>query len=101
MSYSVNLRKRVVDAVLEKRCTVGRAAELFGVSKSSVERWLRRYRQGDLTPRTSPGRGSALNEHRTWVERNLLNNDLGHEKRCDAFCEHSGVRVSRATMSRG
>ena len=44
MSYSVDLRERAVDAVIEKGYTVGRTAELFSVSKSSVERWLRSYR---------------------------------------------------------
>lgn len=101
MSYSVDLRERVVAAVVDKGYTIGRAAELFRVSKSSVERWLRRYRQGgDLTPRTSPGRRSALEEHREWVERHLLDNDLSHEARCDLLFEHSGTCVSSATMSR-
>ena len=100
MSYSLDLRERVVDAVVEKRYTLQRAAETFGVSKSSVERWLRRYRQqGDLSPRTSPGRPSALDKHQAWVEQ-LLGNDFTHDKRCEALFTCSGIRISRATMSR-
>ena len=90
-----------MNAVAERRYTIRRAAETFEVSKSSVERWLRRYRrEGDVTPRVSPGRPSGLSEHQAWVVENLLNNDLTHEARRDALFEHSGVRVSTATMCR-
>ena len=77
MSYSTDLRERIVDTVLNKGMTLQKTAETFNVSKSSVERYLHRYRQqGDVTPQTSPGRPSALNEHRSWVEQHLINNDL-------------------------
>ena len=54
--YSKDLRVRVLDAV--DRGTPGRrAAGLFGVSLSTLKRWLRRRRDGkDLAPRPSPGR---------------------------------------------
>ncbi len=101
MSHSTDLRSRIVNAVRYKGYTLRQAAETFEVSKSSVERYLRRYRQqDDLTPRTSSGRPSVLNEHRAWVVANLLNNDLTHEARCEAFFKHIGVRVSSATMCR-
>ena len=45
MSYSLDLRERVVNAVVKKHYTLKQTAEIFSVSKSSVERWLRRYRQ--------------------------------------------------------
>ncbi len=100
MSYSLDLRERVVNAVVKKHYTLQQTAEIFSVSKSSVERWLRRYRQqGDFSSRTSPGRPSTLDEHRVWVEQ-LLSNDLTHDQRCDALFEHSGVRISTATMCR-
>jgi transposase len=94
----MDLRKRVVNAVQHKGYSLRRAAEVFEVGKSSIERWLRRH--DDLTPRTSSGRPGLLSEHRAWVTEKLLNNDLTHEARCDALFEHSGVRVSTATMSR-
>ena len=71
------------------------------MSKSSVERYLKRYRrEGDLTPHTSSERPSLQNEYQAWISEKLLDNDLTHEARCDAFFEHSGVHVSTATMSR-
>ena len=101
MSYSTDLRERIVDTVLNKGMTLQKTAETFNVSKSSVERYLHRYRQqGDVTPQTSPGRPSALNEHRSWVEQLLINNDLTHDQRCDLLFETTGIRISRATMCR-
>lgn len=100
MSYTVDLRERVVNAVVERRYTLQQTAEIFSVSKSSIERWLRRYRQqGDFSSRTSPGRPSALAEHRAWVEQGLAN-DFTHDQRCDALFGHSGVRISRAPLCR-
>ena len=91
------LRERIVNAVLHKR----EAADTFDVGTATVSRYLRRYRQsGDLTPRTSPGRPSALHEHQAWVEQSLISNDLTHDQRCDLFLERTGVRISRATMCR-
>ena len=78
-------------------------------SRRHVRRWsrnrqplpTRRYRQtGDLTPRTSPGRPSALNEYQAWVEQSLISNDLTHDQRCDLLFDEIGVRISRATRCR-
>ena len=56
MSYSTDLRERIVDTVLNKGMTLQMTAETFLVSKSSVERYLRSYRQlGDPTPQNLPG----------------------------------------------
>ena len=101
MAHSTDLRERIVNAVLHKRYTLHEAADTFDVGTATVSRYLRRYRQsGDLTPRTSPGRPSALHEHQAWVEQSLISNDLTHDQRCDLFLERTGVRISRATMCR-
>ena len=68
--------------------TLQKAADTFDVGAATVSRYLRRYRQtGDLTPRTSPGRPSALNEYQAWVEQSLISNDLTHDQRCDLLFE--------------
>ena len=101
MAHSTDLRERIVNAVLHKRYPLHEAADTFDVGTATVSRYLRRYRQsGDLTPRTSPGRPSALHEHQAWVEQSLISNDLTHDQRCDLFLERTGVRISRATMCR-
>ena len=102
MAHSTDLRERIVNAVLHKRYTLHEAADTFDVGTATVSRYLRRYRQsGDLTPRTSPGRPSALHEHQAWVEQSLISNDLTHDQRCDLFLERTGVRISRATCAAG
>ena len=84
MAHSTDLRERIINAVIHKRYTLQKAADTFDVGAATVSRYLRRYRQtGDLTPRTSPGRPSALNEYQAWVEQSLISNDLTHDQRCD------------------
>ena len=91
MAHSTDLRERIET----QRYTLHEAADTFS---ATVSRALRQ--SGDLTPRTSPGRPSALHEHQAWVEQSLISNDLTHDQRCDLFLERTGVRISRATMCR-
>lgn len=50
-SISVDLRKRVIDAYLAGDGTYYGIAERFAVSRTSVNRWLKRYREkGNLDP---------------------------------------------------
>lgn len=102
MAYSVDLRIRIVNAVLERSMTIAEAAETFEVGTATVERYLRRYREtNDLTPRTSPGRPSGLAERKELLARLLEEkNDLRLEDRCKQWEETTGARVSTATMSR-
>ncbi len=101
MAHSTDLRERIINAVIHKRYTLQKAAHTFDVGAATVSRYLRRYRQtGNLTPRTSPGRPSALVDHQAWVEQSLIGNDLTHDQRCDLLFDEIGVRISRATMCR-
>ena len=73
MAHSTDLRERIINAVIHKRYTLQKAADTFDVGAATVSRYLRRYRQtGNLTPRTSPGRPSALVDHQAWVEQSLI-----------------------------
>lgn len=78
-------------------------AELFGVSRSTIKRWLKRRRlTGDVDIHEIPGRpsvkGKALRE---WLPSQLERNpDLTLSEHCEAFFDESGVEVSEATMSR-
>jgi transposase len=102
MAYSVDLRKRLVNAVLERHMTIAEAAKTFQIGTATVERYLRRYRETqDLTPRTSPGRPSGLAEREALLQQQLVQqNDLRLEDRCKQWEEATGERVSTATMSR-
>lgn len=55
-AYSKDLRLRVLDAV-ERGMAREEASELFGVSLSTIKRWVKLSRRGeDLEPKRSTGR---------------------------------------------
>lgn len=101
MAYSVDLRERVVRAVLERGMSVAEAARSFEVGTATVERYLRRYRErDDLRPDTPPGRPSGLAEHEQQLKRQLRQNDLRLGDHCRQWQQATGKQVSTATMSR-
>ncbi len=104
--YSKDLRVRVLDAV-DQGTPRRQAAGLFGVSLSTLKRWLRRCRHGkNLAPRPSPGRTPrillATTDHKRALWAQLeANDDATLERHCELWEERHGARVSVATtMSR-
>jgi transposase len=85
-AHSKDLRLRVLEAV-DRGVPRKEVADLFGVSLSTIKRYIKRRRAGeDLEPRPSPGR-----------KRRIL--ATAEEKRA-LWEQERGVRVSVATMSR-
>ena len=77
--------------------------DLFGVSHTTIKRWLKRRRQtGGVETMKIPGRPSVKGEAlREWLPEQLHSNpDLTLREHCEAFFDESGVEVSEATMSR-
>ena len=102
MSYSLDLRERVVTAT-EQGMTIPQAAALFQVSDATIERWRRRAREtGELMPRTSPGRPRAIpGEWEADVRAQLdLMPDATLVQHCQRWQATHGVKVSPATMCR-
>ena len=71
-AYSVNLRRKIVEAV-----TAGtpkaRVARSFGVGLSTVKRYVSRAERGEeLAPRKPPGKGRKVNG----IAERLLERDL-------------------------
>ena len=101
-AYSKDLRLRVL-AALDRGIPRKEVADLFGVSLSTIKRWLNRRRQtGGVGTKKIPGRpslkGRALRE---WLPKHLESNpDLTLKEHCEAFFDETGVEVSEATMSR-
>jgi transposase len=56
-AYSLDLRERIVAAVLEGGKTQAVVAERFAVCADTVGRYVRQHRErdGDLSPRSAPG----------------------------------------------
>lgn len=101
-AYSKDLRLKTL-AAIDRGISRREVSELFGVSRSTIKRWLKRRRQtGEVNIHKIPGRpsvkGKALRE---WLPGHLrYNPDLTLREHCAAFEDESGVNVSEATMSR-
>ena len=101
-AYSKDLRLKVLSAI-DRGIPRKEVAELFGVSRSTIKRWLNRRRlTGDVNTYKIPGRpsvkGKALRE---WLPSHLrANPDLTLKEHCETFEDESSVKVSEATMSR-
>lgn len=102
-AYSEDLRRKIVEAVQERRMNQSEAARAFGVSRSSVKRYLKAVRQGrSLSPRKAPGKRSSLDEK----ARRLLEADVEDrpfaklKQRQEYLHEAAGISVSESTLSR-
>jgi transposase len=101
-AYSKDLRLRVLRAV-DRGTPRREVAALFGVSLSTIKRWLNRRRQtGGVQTMEIPGRpsvkGAALRE---WLPEQLKSNpDLTLREHCEAFEDETGMEASEATVSR-
>src|SRR3712207_9115809 len=72
-AYSEDLREKVVEAVEERGMGKSEAARSFGVSLSSVKRYVGKARRGDsLSPRKHPGPSPKIDER----ARSLLEADV-------------------------
>jgi transposase len=102
-AYSEDLRRKIVGAVQERRMNQSEAARAFGVSRSSVKRYLKAVRQGrSLSPGKAPGKRSSLDEK----SRKLLEADVEDrpfaklKQRQEYLHEAAGISVSESTLSR-
>jgi transposase len=101
-AYSKDLRLKTL-AAIDRSIPRKEVAELFGVSLSTIKRWLKRRRlTGDVDIHKIPGRPSVKGQAlREWLPRHLKSNpDLTLSEHREAFFDESGVEVSEATMSR-
>ena len=103
MSYSVDLRERIVEAVLERRFSIREAASTFRVGHATVERYLRRYREsGELTPYRPPGRPSRVEGEQLGALKKQLeaHNELTLMEHCELWEKDTGMKLSYVTMHR-
>ena len=100
--YSEDLREKIVAAV-RRGISKSQAARTFGVSLSSVKRYVNKADRGEsLAPNKSPGSAPKLDEK----ANKLLQDDLKErsfaslQDRCDYIETMTGLSVSRSTMCR-
>jgi transposase len=101
-AYSRDLRLKTLTAI-DRGIPRKEVQDLFGVSLSTIKRWLKRRRHtGDVQTMKIPGRPSVKGEAlREWLPEQLKSNpDLTLREHCEAFLDETGVEVSEATMSR-
>ncbi len=101
-AYSVDLRKKIVDAI-RRGSPKAEVARIFGVGISSVKRYMKMAQEeGSLDPKKAPGKKRKLDES----GMKLLEEDLRarptatYEQRANFLDALLGVRVSKSTICR-
>ena len=103
MGYSVDLRERIVEAVLERHFSIREAAQTFRVGRATVERYLRRFRErGELTPCKPPGRPSRVDGEQLAALKKQLeaHDELTLMEHCELWEHDTGMKLSYVTMHR-
>jgi len=102
-AYSEDLRRKVVEAVQQRGMGKSEAARTFGVSLSSVKRYVGKARQGEsLSARKHPGPRPKMDQR----AKRLLEADVENRpavtlrERCRFLEGVAGVSVSESTLSR-
>ena len=93
MAYSQDLRERVIAAVRAKEQSLDQIAETFGVSTSTVDNWVRRWRATGKVA-ALPWAGGVRRKLRDCAK--LLRAEV--RKQPDISLEELGQRVQAATQ---
>jgi transposase len=102
-AYSEDLRRKIVQALQQRRMNKSEAARAFGVSLSSVKRYAKAAAEGrSLSPGKAPGKRPLLDEK----ARRLLEADVQQRPfsklsdRREYLQKVAGLSVSESTLSR-
>lgn len=98
---SLDLRQRVV-AAIHAGHPKSEVAALFGVDRSTINRYLRREERGTLAPTPLPGRAPRISpaQHDDLVLQLRLHPTATLAEHCRRWTAVYGVQLSIATMSR-
>jgi len=101
MAYSLDLRRRIVEAVEEGQKHQDVAAR-FKVGVATVRRYLSRSRAGALAAKAPPGRSALIpaEAYGLLSEQVRQHNDATLAKHCELWEAQQGVKVSVAVMCR-
>jgi transposase len=100
-AYSLELRQRIVRAVRAGH-PKAEVADLFGVDRRTINRYLRLDATGDLAPKPIPGRPRAITpeQHADLDLQLRLHPADTLAEHCRRWAARHEVSVSLATMSR-
>jgi len=103
-AFSLDLRERIIRAAEEEGCTRQEIADLFGVSRSFLQKLLRRHEDGDSIVPRARGKGPAPTlgpkELPRVAQLVRAHADATLEELCAWLEERQGPSVSLATMCR-
>jgi transposase len=102
-AYSEDLRKKIVQALQQRRMNKSEAARSFGVSLSSVKRYAKAAREGrSLSPGKAPGKRPRLDEKaKKLLEADVEERPFAKLKDRQEFLKKvAGVSVSESPLSR-
>lgn len=100
--YSLDLRRRVIEACDEGRLTRGEISKMYTVGESTIYEWLQRRRTtGSFAPKPhTGGRASGLDED-VLGELVEVENDRTLEEYAAGYAERTGRRYSISHICRG
>ena len=101
--YCQDLRKRIVTKAQAGKQTQAVIAATFGVSLSTVEKWLRRKREtGKITPKPPPhGPKRLLQDHAALLRTHVKQQpDITLAELCLRISRGIGIAVSPSTLCR-
>lgn len=101
MGYSLDLRRRIVEAVAEGQKHQDVAAR-FKVGLATVRRYISRSRSGELAAKRPPGRSALIPAaaYELLREQVRQNNDATLAKHCELSEAQQGSKVSVVVMCR-
>ncbi len=103
-SYSVDLRRRIVQSYLAGEGSIREIAKRFLVSPVTVQGYLKLYKQkGDLFPEEYVGgRKPAISNKQLSLVKDLLEkqSDMTLAELCTAFEKKTGIKVGSTSMHR-
>ena len=103
-AYSIDLRERIVHAVVGQERSPQEVAERFAVGLTTVKRYVQLAAANALAPKPRPGRSRTRHirlEHDAalWAQLDA-HDDATLAEHCRLWQATQGVTVSEATMSR-
>ncbi len=99
-SYSLDLRERIVKAHVEEGQNKSAVARRFGVSRWSVDRYVKRSGAGTLAATPHPGRRQRLDTARCEVLRRQVqeHHSWTLERHAEAFTKATGVAIKKSSV---
>lgn len=100
--YSLDLRERIVKAHVEERQNKSEVARRFGVSRWTVDRYIKRAEAGQLAATPHPGGKPWLSGAQCEVLRQQVeeHNDWTLEQHAEALVRATGVALKKSAVDK-